>query len=313
MKRHSFLFFAAVILVSAGALFAGTDEVKQPAKLPPTNDPKEILRRLVDAQDKDQKLQNQYTYQQHVVIKKMEKEEGLTIEQDEVADVLPLYGETYERTVMKNGQPLSAKDAEKEEEKINKFIEKHKKETDADRAKRAEQKKKDDEEGRKFLEEGLRAYDFTLLPDEEVDGRAVWHIKAEPRGDFKPQTKFGKYLPKFRGSMWIDKDEYQIVKIDAEALDTVSYGLFLLRVHKGTHLEMTQTRVNDEVWLPKNIHFFADVRAAVFLSAKVDGDLQYSNYRKYKTESKILPGVAEVSDAAPPAPKNESPAPPPHR
>jgi hypothetical protein len=39
----------------------------------------------------------------------------------------------------------------------------------------------------------------------------------------------------------------QWVKLDAECIDNLSWGLFLARLHKGAHILVEQTRVNGEV------------------------------------------------------------------
>jgi hypothetical protein len=61
-------------------------------------------------------------------------------------------------------------------------------------------------------------------------------IEGEPRPGFVPQMKESKFLSKFRGRVWIDKNDLQLAKMDVECLDTVSWGLFLARFHKGSRL-----------------------------------------------------------------------------
>ena len=57
-----------------------------------------------------------------------------------------------------------------------------------------------------------------------------------------------------------NKDDLQLAKMDVECLDTVSWGLFLARFHKGTRVMIEQIRVNDEVWLPAHFTAKIDVR-----------------------------------------------------
>jgi hypothetical protein len=59
-------------------------------------------------------------------------------------------------------------------------------------------------------------------------------IDGEPRPGFVPHMKESKFLSKFRGRVWIDKSDLQLAKMDVECLDTVSWGLFLARFHKGS-------------------------------------------------------------------------------
>ena len=91
-------------------------------------------------------------------------------------------------------------------------------------------------------------------------GREAYVIDAEPRPGFEPHRKEAKILPKFRFRVWIDKDEAEWVKLDAECIDTVSVGWFLARIHKGSRMLIEQTRVNNEVWLPKHVALKLDAR-----------------------------------------------------
>jgi hypothetical protein len=95
--------------------------------------------------------------------------------------------------------------------------------------------------------------------------------------------------------VWIDKGDLQLAKMDVEAIDTVSFGWVLARIHKGTRVMLEQTRVNDEVWLPRHLTFKLDARIALFKGYNLDGDQEYRDYKKFRTSSKIV-GMGEVHD-----------------
>jgi hypothetical protein len=95
--------------------------------------------------------------------------------------------------------------------------------------------------------------------------------------------------------VWIDKGDLQLAKMDIEMLDTVSFGWVLARIHKGTRVMLEQTRVNDEVWLPRHVTFRVDARVALFKGYNLDGDLQYRDYKKFRTTAKIV-GMSEVKE-----------------
>ena len=189
--------------------------------------------------------------------------------------------------------PGKAKDAAKEEEKIQKIIDKRKNESEDARKKREEKEAKEREDDRKFVLEVADAYNFQLLGTELVGGREAWVIAGEPRPGFEPHMKDAKFLPKFHGRVWIDKDDLQLAKMDIETLDTISFGLVLARLHKGTRIMMEQTRVNDEVWLPKQVTFKLSARVALLKGYNIDGELTYRDYKKFRTSSKIV-SIGEV-------------------
>ena len=107
--------------------------------------------------------------------------------------------------------------------------------------------------------------------------------------------KESKFLSKFHGRVWVDKSDLQLSRMSIEALDTVSIGLVLARIHKGTTFSLEQTRVNDEVWLPKQINYKFDARLALLKGYNVNGEQTYRDYKKFRTSSKIV-GMAELKE-----------------
>ena len=58
-------------------------------------------------------------------------------------------------------------------------------------------------------------------------------------------------MRKFAVRAWVSESDRELVRVDAEAIDTLSMGFGLLaRLHKGAKLSFLRTKVNDEVWLP---------------------------------------------------------------
>ncbi|HET8826830.1 MAG TPA: hypothetical protein VFM77_16935 [Terriglobales bacterium] len=254
------------------------------------------LFRAVAAKDleNDKRLRD-YTYVEREVQDKMDGKGKVQSTETKTYDVLQIYGEQVQRLTEKDDKPLSKKDTDKEEEKIQKIIEKRKNESDSDRKKRLEREEKDREQGRKFVTEVADAYNFKLVGTEQVGGRDAWVIDGEPRPGFVPHMKESKLLSKFHGRVWIDKSDLQLAKMDVECLDTISFGLFLARFHKGSRLMLEQTRVNDEVWLPAHVTAKIDVRVALVKGFNVGLEQTFRDYKKFRASSKIV-SVGEVQE-----------------
>jgi hypothetical protein len=255
--------------------------------LAPTNDPAEIIRRVAAHEEENEKRERNYTYVEHNIEKKLDGHGGVAKTETSTYDVMVIYGEQVERQVAKDDKPLPPKDAAKEEEKIDKLIAKYKNESDEQRAKRLRKDEKSKEEDRAFVKEVAEAFDFTVLPSETVEGRPLYVIQAEPKPGYRPHTSNGKYLTKFRGKIWIDQNEYQWAKLDLETIDTISFGWFVARLHKGTHFYVEQTRVNDEVWLPKLVRLNLGARIALLKDLNYDVTQTYSDYKKFGSQTKI--------------------------
>ncbi len=202
-------------------------------------------------------------------------------------EILEIYGEPVARLTAKDDKPLSADEVRKEDGKIQKVIDKRKNESEDDRRKRLEKEERGREEDRKFVLEIADAFNFRLLGSETLDGRDAWVLEGEPRPGYEPKSRDARMLSKFKGRVWIDKADAQCAKLDITAIDTVSYGFVLARIHKGTHILFEQIRVNDEVWLPKQVEIHLDARVALFKAYDEDIELIFHDYRKFRTDTKI--------------------------
>jgi hypothetical protein len=255
----------------------------------------ELFRAVAAKALENDRRQRDYTYIKREVETKLDNKGNSKSTEVKSYEVLEIYGDQVERLIEKDDKPLSRKDADKEEEKIRKIIEKRKNESAADRKKREEHEEKDREQGRKFVTEVADAYNFKLVGTERVAGREAWVIDGEPRPGFVPHMKESKLLAKFHGRVWIDKADLQLSRMDVECLDTISFGWFLARFHKGSRLMLEQTRVNDEVWLPSHVTARIDLRLALLKGFNVGLEQTFRDYKKFRVSSKVV-GVGEVQE-----------------
>ncbi|MGA8648067.1 MAG: hypothetical protein WB628_14580 [Candidatus Sulfotelmatobacter sp.] len=247
-----------------------------------------LLRIVADKDLENDKRLRDYTYIERDAEDKLDGKGQIKSTEIKTYEVMELYGEQVQRLIEKDDKALDKKDAAKEEEKIQKIVDKRKNESESDRRKREEKEEKDREEDRKFVLEVADAYNFRLVGTESLGRREVWVIEGEPRPEFVPKLKESKYLSKFRGRVWIDKNDLQLAKMDVECLDTISWGLFLARFHKGSRFMLEQTRVNDEVWLPLHVTAKIDVRLALLKNFDVNLEQTYRDYKKFRATAKIV-------------------------
>src|SRR5579862_3628462 len=256
----------------------------------------QLLRVVAEKDMENDKRQRDYTYIEHEVRKNFDGKGNLKNTEIKTYEILDIAGEQVERLTQKDDKPLDAKDAAKEDEKIQKIIDKRKNETEEQKKKREEKEAKEREDGRKFVKEIADAYNFKLVGTEQVGGRDAWVIDGEPRPGYEPQMKEAKFLPKFHGRVWIDKGDLQLAKMDVECLDTISWGVFLARFHKGSRFMLEQTRVNDEVWLPQHVTAKIDARLALLKNFNEGIEQEFRDYKKFRASSKIV-SVGEIGRA----------------
>jgi hypothetical protein len=316
MKRISlapaaFQFIAIFLFLVTSAALPGQQEQSAPAISPgaaaaPDLTPdangklspeqmQQLLRVVAEKDMQNDKLLRNYTYIEREVDSKLDGKGQTKSAEVKTYEILEIYGEPVQRLIDKNDQPLPEKEAAKEEDKIQKIIDKRKNESESDRRKREEKEEKEREENREFVRDVADAYNFTLVGTESLGGRQAWVIDAEPRPGFVPHAKDAKYLSKFHGRVWIDENDLQLAKMDAECLDTISWGLFLARFHKGSRFMLEQTRVNDEVWLPLRLTAKVDVRLALLKNSDVNIEQTYRDYKKFRTNARVV-GIIDGQD-----------------
>ena len=289
----------AVLRAAACALFLAfalravgqTPKLSRPNQ-PRTLSPDEIqplIRAVAENDIANDLKQRDYTYLQREEEHKLDGRGKQKSFETRDFEIMMLYGQQVRRLIARNDKPLGPAEAAKEEKKIQEIMRKREQETPEQREKRLEKEVREREEERAFVREIADAYTFRLVGTEAHDGRETYVLDADPRPGFQPHLKDAKYLPKFRGRIWIDSAETQWVKADIEAIDTVSWGLFLARFHKGSRIGLELTRVNDEVWLPKSVSLKLSARLAVLKSINVTEEVSYRDYKKFRSATKIVP------------------------
>ncbi|MBZ5627757.1 MAG: hypothetical protein LAO06_02720 [Acidobacteriia bacterium] len=298
MFRHLPKFCVAVLLfASLAATAQGTPSAASEPQPPP--DAKEIVSQALRLDERNFELARNYTCEQRTALKVLDRRGATKRDETNTYEITILYQEPYGRRILHNDKPLSGKDEKKEQDKLDKFVAAHKNETEKDREKRLAKQERARRESRAFVADILNAYDFRLLGEESVDGRATYVVEANPRKDFRPTQPHADILSKLRGTMWIDKEDYHWARVEAESLETISWGLFLLRIHKGSQLSFRQVRVNNEIWLPQRIQVNASSRFALLFSSAFQWETTFSSYKKFRAETQILPGVQEPEPQQP--------------
>ena len=196
----------------------------------------------------------------------------------------------WRRQTVKDGKAVSPEDLVKvDRERQNKVFEYAKKlEQNPEKVRAAEQKKRDEErrDTERAIDDVFRVYDIKMLGREVMSGYEAIGFSFTPRKDARPQTSDGKIMRHFAGKAWVSESEYEVVRLEAEAIETASFGLGLLaRVHKGSKATFERRKVNGEQWLPARATYTASARVLLVKVMRIGGTLDFSDYRKYSVET----------------------------
>lgn len=263
--------------------------------------PDEILRRSLERDRLNTVRAKDYTYTQRVERRELDSRGATRRTESDTFDVIMIGERPYSRKIAHNDRPLSAKDAGKAQQEFDKELGKRREERPEQRARRAQDEEKRREESRAFLAEIPDAFSLKLEGVEAVDGQPAWRIEAQPRPGYKGKAKRWELLTKFKGRIWIDQKDYQWVRVEAESIAPVSFGWILARLDKGAKLSFRQARVNSEVWLPVQATTHLDARLGLLKKFRADIDVTWRDYRKFQTDSRIVPSAgAPAASSSPP-------------
>ena len=251
------------ILILAGAAQAAPVDVRA------------IIQRSVAANEMDWKAAPNYSFVERDVEVKGGRQTTKTYQ------VLMIEGSQYNKVIAINDKPLSAAQQAQEAKKLQQEIAHRHGESSGARAKRVAKYNRERQQDRALLQEMANAFDFKLVGDQKVNGREVWVLDATPRKGYQPKSRDAKVLTGMRGKLWVDKKDYQWVKVEAEVFRPVSFGLFVAKVRVGTRLALEQAPVSASIWLPR--HFRVDLTTSILGFGR--NSIDDETYRDYRPNS----------------------------
>jgi hypothetical protein len=245
-------------------------------------DPRELVRQAFAQDENIFNSVQDYTYVENSTTRNLDSKGKVTSVEREGHEILYLYGREYEKLISKDGKPLSAGDARKEDEKAEREIQKRQRE-----AERGDTKRQDDVRSRRRRTalEVADAFDFKLVGSEQAPGGIAWIIDATPRPGYKAKTRESKLFAKTSGRLWINQTEKSLAKAQIRVDDTISFGYFLFRLKPGARIEFERTRLAQNVWLPKHAFVKGEAKVGMLKTFRVEVETEYSDYKKFQTES----------------------------
>jgi hypothetical protein len=254
-------------------------------------DAREIIRKCVAADERNWRIARNYRFLQRVELRRLDSQGGLKSSEVKTYDITLQEGTPYRQLVQRDDRPLPATEERREQESFAKSIAERRQETTVERAKRLSAYEGRPDWQREAWHELPDAFEFRLVGEGSLDGHSIFIIEAMPRQGYQPRSRTAKLFRSLKGRFWVDQQDHQIVKVEAEVIDTVSVGLFLVRVAKGSRATLELTRVSGGVWLPDRLQVFASARLGLLKTFRFEQLVHYSRYR-------CVPAVARTIDPA---------------
>lgn len=233
-------------------------------------DVQEIVAKSAEATKTDWKLEPQYDYCER------DKENGHT----KTYEVLMILGSPYQRLEAIDGKKLIGQQKADQQQKLDQVIAQRRAETPAQRSDRIAKWDRSRARNHLLIEQLTKAFNFKLEGTETVNGRDVYKLSATPRPGYQPPNNHAKVLTGMKGTMWIDKETLQWVKVEAKVIHPVSIEGFLARVNPGTRFELQQAPVTPGVWLPTFFSMQARAKVLFVFSHNAQEQDTFFDYRK---------------------------------
>lgn len=269
-----------------------------PQKLPDLDLPN-FIADLYQSEQKMLEQIDQYSYEQNEIERTFDGNGKVKKEENRKYEVFPTkIGRRILKLVSENGVALTGEKLAKEEKQAGEKLV----EAEEDFVRRQKQGKnqiKPERGGDNFERYAvltiLRIADIYSPRIEHFRNRETLVINFRPRPKFNPNGFIESIFSKMGGTIWIDKDEKQIIRLESRVMDNVSLGGFLGKFKKDSAVVFERTKFG-EVWLPKL--FQSNISARLLLVRSLDSasNISYDNYRRFNTEvkdSKV--GDGEVS------------------
>jgi hypothetical protein len=224
------------------------------APSPPLPDIRQLMREVVAHQSQIEKIRENYTYNSLQTIQEIDSDGKIKKTETEERNDFFVNGHLIERIEKKDGQALSGRDREKENDRVAKLIEKAQK-TPASQ----------------FLEnQDLSVSQLLDLIDVRnprsilFRGRPTFVFDFIGRKDAKTHGLAEDATKKLQGTVWIDEADRQVARLQVSFNENfrIAGGLFAT-VEKGSNFEFDQAPVEGGLWLPTGGE--ANMRARLLL------------------------------------------------
>ena len=240
---------------------------------------REIIRNAVANDERSWQIARYYTFLQRVELRQLDSQGALKLSEAQTYDVTLQAGTPYRQLVLRDDRPLLATEEKKERESLAKSLAGRRQETAMERAARLSLYERRPDWQRAIWHELPDAFDFRVVGEKILDGRSLLVIEGVAQPGYKPRSPTAKLFRSLKVTFWVNQQEHQIVRLEAEVVDTISVGLFLVRVAKGSRAVVDLTWVCDGVWLPDSLQVFAFARLGLLQALRIEQRMQFSRYR----------------------------------
>jgi len=246
---------SAAARLFAVALFLQTADARDARPLP---DPQPFFEAVRANLARSQDEQNRFSYKERRTTINLNPFGRMGTGETRVVAVTPVEGgkAAVRHLIERNGTPISSSPPQRREMRMT-------------------------ERGRTIVDDVAATLDVKIDRRDRLDGREAIVVTFKARRDAKPRTREGRLARGFAGEIWIDELAREVVKVDAKAIEDLSFGYGMLaRLNEGATVSVRRQRIGGELWLPVSVRFDGEGRALLFRKLTVNFALDWFDYER---------------------------------
>jgi hypothetical protein len=273
---------AAITLLTMPAAAAA-----QTSRDTPLPDIRQLMQEVQAHQRQLDKVRESYTYTSMQKVEDIDANGQVKKTETEEHEDFFVHGHVIERTVKKNGRPMSDRDAEKETQRVTKLVEKAEKTPPGQPL-----------EGPTIsVSRVLEIMDVRNERRLMFRGRPAIVFDFVGRKDAKTHGLAEDASRKLQGTIWIDEADRQVAHLEVQFIDNfhVAGGL-LANVQKGSNFhfdqalvphprEEDQSQENGRLWLPTGGEGTIQARVLLFKNMRQHIVERDYDYKRFKVEA----------------------------
>ena len=251
----------------------------------PLPDVPTLMKQVEEHQHKLDQVRENYTYHEVVVTHELDKNGTVQKNECEENNVFFVNGHEIQRKMKKNGKELSADEQKKEQEHVEKDVEK------ATKTPPGQSLDKNEVSVTRLLQ----IMKVSNPRREQMDGRSViaFDFVGDPHA--KTHGMAEDASKKLSGTLWVDENDRQVRRMIARFDDNFHLGFGLFSVGKGSAFTFDQKLVNNELWLPTNAQAHVIAHAIGIIGWRGDIAVTDNDYQKFHADATQQPGATVVN------------------
>jgi hypothetical protein len=255
---------------------------------PAIPDIRALIVEVMDHQKQLEKVRENYTYRTSMTTQDIDSNGQVKKTETEDSEVFFVNSHHIERTVKKDGKPLDDHDQQKEQERVNKLVEKAMKTPPGEPL--------EGPNTNVSITHMLEIMEVSNPRRESFRGRPTIIFDFAGRRDAKTHGFAEDASKKIAGTLWVDERDHQVARMEAHFTDNFHVGGGLVaNVQKGSSFYFDQAPVNGEIWFPTNAEGHVEARVLLVKGYREHFTERDYDYERFSVDTEAGKAATVVS------------------